>query len=604
MNKINLELLAPAKNLESGIAAINCGADAVYIGAPKFGARAYAGNSIEDIAKLIEYAHKFWVKVYVTVNTIIYDNEIDEVKILIRKLYEVGVDAVIFQDMALLEMDLPPIPLIASTQTNNYEIEDVTFLDRIGIKRIILARELSFKQIKEIRKNTKAELEFFIHGALCVCLSGQCYMSEAMLGRSANRGECAQPCRLTCTLTDAKGNIIIKDKHLLSIRDLNLSSYLNELIDAGITSFKIEGRLKDISYVKNITAYYRQLLDSLIEKNSSLKKSSSGYSKIPFTPDPDKTFNRGYCSYFFNGKDEKIGSINSPKSIGKFIGKVSRVTKDSFTIDTNEVLSNGDGLCFFDERGVLTGMNINNVKNKTIFTDQLLSIKKDVEIFRNFDHKFNNELKKECVRKIKTKVEISESEKGLNISAEDENGVSVNVEEIINKEPAMNAKQFYETLKKQFSKSGDTIFEIVEVKINLTAPLFLPIKLVNQIRRKVFSSLEKERRNQHKIDSQKIEKTDISYYKKKLDYKANVVNSLSKQFYKDHGVEELEEGFELQSNYSDKVLMKCKYCILDELGMCLIKINEKIELPLYLSNNKNKYKLEFHCKDCFMSISI
>lgn len=604
MTKINLELLAPAKDLESGIAAINCGADAVYIGASKFGARASAGNSIEDISKLIDYAHKFWVKVYVTVNTIIYDNEIDEVEILIHKLYEIGVDAVIFQDMALLEMDLPPIPLIASTQTNNYEIEGVKFLDKLGIKRIILARELSLDQIKEIRNNTKAELEFFIHGALCVCLSGQCYMSEAILGRSANRGKCAQPCRLIYSLIDNNGKVIIKEKHLLSIRDLNLSAFINDLIDAVITSFKIEGRLKDISYVKNITAYYRNLLDAIIDYNSTLQRSSSGYSIIPFTPNPEKTFNRGYTSYFIKGKNENIGSINSPKSIGQFIGIVKDVTKNSFTIDTSEVLANGDGLCFFNEKGILTGMNINNVKNNTIYTNDLRQIKRGIEIFRNFDQYFNNELKKECIRKIKTWVKIYESENGLIITAIDEDGVSVFIEEIVKKELAKNHNQSYEVLKKQFLKSGDTIFDIVEVKINLTFPLFLPIKTINEIRRRLLSLMEKERSNKHKIDYIKAERTKIRYYKTMLDYKTNVVNQLSKKFYKDHGVQEIEDGFEQQSNYKDKVLMKCKYCILDELDMCLIKTNEKIELPLYLLNNNKKYKLEFNCKDCFMSISL
>jgi putative protease len=602
MAENKIELLAPAKDLESGIAAINCGADAVYIGAPKFGARAAVGNSIGDISKLIDYAHKYWVKVYATVNTIIYDDELEEVRKLVYDLCNSCVDAIIFQDMALLEMDLPPVPLFASTQTHNYEIERIKFLDELGIKRIILARELSLEQIKSIKAAVKTDLEFFVHGALCVCLSGQCYLSEAMLGRSANRGECAQPCRLEYTLVDANGNVIVKDKHLLSIRDLNLSAYLYELIDAGITSFKIEGRLKDITYVKNITAYYRKQLDSIMLNNPTLKKSSSGFSIIPFTPDPDKTFNRGYTSYFIDGKDESIGSIDSPKSKGKYLGKVISVGKNNFLIDTKEVLVNGDGICFHDDSYDLKGMSINKVEGNVIYSSELEGIKIGTEIFRNHDHAFVNELKKDCFRKILVNVIVVETEEGLEITAVDEDNISVTHSINLIKESAKNPAQALNIFKNQFSKCGDTIFEIDNIEVKIPQMIFLQVKTINETRRIILNMLEGERIRHHKREKDDLIKHSADLNKAKLDYRANVVNKLSNKFYKMQGAEEIENGFELQKDYPGKVLMMCKYCIKDELDMCQLKTGIKTNEPFFLVNNRKKYQLIFDCKNCFMKI--
>jgi 23S rRNA 5-hydroxycytidine C2501 synthase len=603
MSKKELELLAPAKDLETGIAAIDCGADAVYIGAPKFGARSAAGNSIEDISKLVEYAHKFWAKVYVTVNTVIYDDELDEVKKIIEKLYRINVDAVIFQDMALLEMNLPPIQLFASTQMHNYEIDRIKFLDGLGVKRIILARELSIDQIKKIKSVTDADLEFFVHGALCVCLSGQCYMSEAMFGRSANRGECAQPCRLKYSLIDSNGKIIVKDKHLLSIRDLNLSAHLNDLLEAGITSFKVEGRLKDSCYVKNITAYYRKQIDAIIENNPKYKKASSGYSQIPFEPDPEKTFNRGYTSYFIKGKDKNLSSIDSPKSKGKFIGNVIKITKNSFTINTKEQLVNGDGLCFYNSSGELVGMNVNKIELNTVFTDELGGIKTGTEIFRNHDHAFLNQLKKKCERKIRTEIFIEEIETGLQITAKDEDGILITIEEIIKKEPAKNGFQAVEIIKKQFAKSGDTIFEVSEVEINIPVVPFIPVGSINEMRRNVLSELERERVKQHKIERRINIHSESKTKESHLNYRMNVVNKLSKQFYEKHGAEEIEDGFELQNKPSGKIIMTCKYCIKEELKRCSKKSGKVFEEPLFLIQNNHKYQLVFDCKECSMKIS-
>jgi 23S rRNA 5-hydroxycytidine C2501 synthase len=603
MNGTNrLELLSPAKDLECGIAAINCGADAVYIGAPKFGARAAAGNSIEDIQKLVEYAHKFWVKVYVTINTILYDNELESVQDLIKKLYVIGVDAIIFQDMAIFKMDIPPIQLFASTQTHNYDLEKIRFWDSLGIKRIILARELLLDEIIEIKKAVLADLEFFVHGALCVCLSGQCYMSHAITGRSANRGECAQPCRMQYSLIDKDGKTIVSEKHLLSLRDLNLSAYLNDLIEAGITSFKIEGRLKDVGYVKNITAYYRQKLDSIIENNSSLKKSSSGYSIIPFKPDPEKTFNRGYTSYFIDGKDENLSSIDTPKSTGKHLGVVSKVDSRSFTVDTLETIINGDGLCFFDESGELVGMNVNSVKQNTVLTNDPRGITIGTKIFRNYDHAFNNELKQDCSRKIRAAITIEESNDGFKIKAVDEDGV--NIFHIIktSKQIADNSKRALETIKTQLSKSGETIFDVEEVVVKFSTLFFFPIKTLNDMRRAVLEKLEKERIQKHKIEKRIPRHSDLDLQETILDYKANVTNKLSSKFYEEHGAEEIEPGFELQNNFSGKTLMTCKYCIKDELGYCPEKTDTKLDEPLFLLNNNKKYRLVFNCKECRMEI--
>lgn len=607
MTKTKLELLSPAKDLKCGIAAIDCGADAVYIGAPSFGARAAAGNSIEDISKLVEYAHKFWARVFVTVNTIIFDNELEEVRELITKLYNVGVDAIIFQDMAILEMNIPPVQLYASTQTHNYEIERIKLLDEIGIKRIILARELTLEEIRQIKKKVKAELEFFVHGALCVSLSGQCYMSHEMVGRSANRGECAQSCRLPYSLIDENGKTIIANKHLLSLRDLNLSSYLKDLVEAGITSFKIEGRLKDLDYVKNITAFYRQQLDDIIKNNTRLEKASSGYSIIPFEPDPERTFNRGYTSYFINDHSDEISSHDSPKSIGKYLGKVVEVKKDSFKIGTTEKIINGDGICFYTESGELVGMNVNKVEDKTIFTKEPKQIKPGTKIYRNFDYSFNKELTKECYRKITANVFVNETENGLTVTAIDEDSISISCDFEIQKEIASNPGQAMETFRKQITKTGGTIFEIENVEMNFPKPLFLPVKTINDMRRKVLELLERERIVKYEretFEKGKVEEriAKLSGGKTEIDYKANVVNKLSEKFYKDLGAEKIEPGFELQKSFSDKTVMTCKYCIKDELNLCPFDTDKRLDEPLYLVNETNKYRLVFNCKECQMEI--
>ena len=606
MSKIKLELLSPAKDLETGIAAVDCGADAVYIGAPQFGARAAAGNSLEDIHRLVCYAHKYWVKVYVTVNTIIYDDELEEAQRLINQLYEMKVDAVIFQDMALLEMDIPPIPLFASTQTHNYEIERIKFLDRLGIKRIILARELTIDELKQIKKEVNTELEFFVHGALCVSLSGQCYMSHELTGRSANRGECAQNCRLPYSLVDANGKVLIENKHLLSLRDLNLSEYLNDLVDAGITSFKIEGRLKDAGYVKNITAFYRQQIDDIIKNNPKYERASSGYSIIPFEPDPERTFNRGYTTYFFNNRTDKVSSHDSPKSTGKYLGKVTDVDKNGFTIGTTEVIANGDGLCFYNSKGELVGMNVNRVEGKKVITKEFYGIKPGTKIFRNYDHAFDKELGKECKRKIRAEIIVNEVASGLKVVVTDEDEITIEETFEIEKEVASNELKAVESFHKQFTKSGETIFEITSLKLNLVKPLFLPVSVLNEMRRSLLAKLEKKRIEiaGNKNSEERGQKSEVIVAETKLDYKFNVTNKLAEKFYKEHGAVVIEPGFELQNNHSGKTVMTCKYCIKDELGLCPFDTDKKVDEPLYLVNESRKYKLHFNCKDCLMEIVV
>ncbi len=387
-----IELLAPAKNLVCGISAINHGADAVYIGGPQFGARAAACNSLVDIEKLVAHAHQFGAKVYVALNTVFDDRELELAVQLCHQLYGIGVDALIIQDVGLLESDLPPISLHSSTQMNNRTVDKVRFLEKVGFQQVVLARELSLSQIKEIRAATSVPLEFFIHGALCVSYSGQCYISEVMAGRSANRGECAQFCRHKFTLKDGQGKILAKDRYLLSLKDLNLSAHLGALIDAGISSFKIEGRLKDENYVKNVTAYYRQALDKIIDEDGGLQRSSSGRCSFGFIPDPSKSFNRGQTDYFLTDQRNRPGAIESPKSTGQRLGKVEHAEKRFFVLETGEEINNGDGLCFFDPEKGLVGIKVNRVENGKIYPKDPVVLPIGLTVYRNSDTAFNKML--------------------------------------------------------------------------------------------------------------------------------------------------------------------------------------------------------------------
>ena len=604
MNKI--ELLAPAKNVEFGMAAINYGADAVYIGSPKFGARVSAGNSLHDISALTKYAHKYYAKTYVTLNTILFDKELDEAQTIIHQLYNEGVDAVIVQDMGILEMDLPPIPLFASTQTHNYSWEKIKFLENVGLQRVILARELSLNQIKEIRSKTNVDLEFFVHGALCVSYSGQCYFSRAINKGSANRGACAQACRAYYSLVDAKGDTLIKDKHLLSLKDLNLSDYIDDLLKAGISSFKIEGRLKDIDYVKNITSFYRQKIDNSL-LGTNLCKESSGKVYYDFTPDPKRTFNRDYTSYFVDKRNKNILSEHTQKSIGKKIGIVRSIHKNYFILDSTEKLNNGDGICFFDSDNKLQGTKVNKTDNKKIFSDSLKNIKTGTEIYRNFDIVFNKLLAtSKTIRKITAKISIVEIDKGVKVKAVDEDNNRIEFDVINKKEIAKNPERALENIKKQLEKSGDSIFNIEKVDVSLETSIFFPISELNNMRRQALILLEKERVKNYKRSEFDIIKNDIPYLSNTITYKENTLNKLAEKFYKRHGVTQIEKAFEAQSDFKDKDIMQTKHCLKYQIGACLKYHNnpKKISEPLFLKDNNRKYRLEFDCKNCQMKVKM
>lgn len=589
-----IELLAPAKDKICAKAAIDFGADAIYIGAREFGARKNAPNSLNDIKEITDYAHKFNVKIYVTINTILTDDEIIKAKELIEKLYEIGVDAIIIQDMGLLEIDLPPIPLFASTQCDNRTAEKVKFLESVGISRVILARELSIEQIKEIRKQTKVELETFIHGALCVSYSGQCYMSYCIGGRSANRGECAQPCRKTYSLKDEKGKIIAKDKHLLCLKDFNASKHIKELIEAGVTSFKIEGRLKDENYVKNVVAYYRKLIDDL-----GYKKTSSGKIILDFEPNLEKSFNRGFSDYFLDGKRKEIHSFDTPKSIGEFIGKVKKVCTDYFegvnvgvNVDSAKCLNPQDGLCFLYE-GELYGCLVNKVQGNKIYPNNIDKIKIGTEIYRNFDAEFEKQLKnsKTC-RKIGVNINFDLNK----ISAKDEDGNTVEIEYSF-EEFAKDKEKMGANVTKQLNKSGDSVFFVEDVKILTDEIPFLPVSKLNELRRDLLEKLIKERLKNYKNRIEKPEKYTYPYPEKEIDYSGNILNKYAKKFYENHSVNVSELALESGGKCVNRCVMTTKHCLKYAFNMC------KSPESLYLIDEKGKtYPLKFNCEKCEMEI--
>jgi len=600
-----IELLAPAKNLETGMAAINYGADAVYIGAPKFGARAAVGNTLEDIGELIKYAHQYWAKVFITMNTILYDNELKEAEKLIHKLYKLGADALIVQDMGILEMDLPPIELHASTQTHNFDLERIQFLEKAGFKRIILARELSLEQIKEIRANTKVDLEYFVNGALCVCLSGQCYFSHATTGRSANRGECSQSCRMKYDLEDADGQVLAKDKHLLSLKDLNLSNEINDIVNAGICSLKIEGRLKDISYIKNITSHYSEKLDQTLNKNKEFERASSGHTKINFEADPERTFNRGFTPYFFKGRVPEIANFFSPKALGKEIGKIIAIRKDHFLVKSKLPLHNGDGLCFFNKNNLLKGIQVNGVKGDKIYPNDMSMICDGATLYRNNDHEFAKELKQDKnIRKISIDILFEQLGEQLFLHITDEDGITVSNSLNESFELAKNAEMAQGNIEKQLSKLGDSIYELGSIQLNFDNTTFIQAKLLNELRRKTLEDLTQLRIKYAEKEATRPLISHPQYYSDKITYMGNVSNCKAEDFYKKCGVNNIEKAFELQKNFDGKTVMVTKHCLRYEFGKCpkLVKTIGEKPGPLYLVDNNRKYSLEFNCQRCEMKV--
>ncbi len=598
-----IELLAPAKDVSTAIAAIKAGADAVYIGAEQFGARQAAANTIEDIKKVTDFAHQYYVKVYVTLNVLLYDDELPIAEKIINQLYKTGIDGLIIQDAGLLELDLPPIPLIASTQMDNRTPEKIKFLQDVGFSRAILARELTLNEIQNIRGQTDIELECFIHGALCVGASGLCLLSYAIGGRSGNRGQCAQPCRRLYSLKDKTGKMIVENRYLLSIKDLNLSEYIEDLIDAGVSAFKIEGRLKDIPYVVNATAYYRQLLDKILEKKT-MQKNSSGSTKFNFEPNLEKTFNRGFTDYGITGKLSNFGSIDTPKSIGESLGSVKRVEKSFFFIDSDKELHNGDGICFFDKEQNLLGTTINGVEDKKIYPKNINDIFAGQKIYRNYDSQFVSILNNNpAERKIGISLTIKETENGLVLSGIDEDGNKAEAEIKTDKKPALKKETAKEAFHNQLTRLGNTIFQCLDLKIETREMYFVPASKLNDARRELVEQLLQVREANRPRQIGSVLKNDAVFPEKHLSFNGNVLNKKAEAFYRRHKVETIEPAAESGRDLRGQVVMRTKYCLRKELNLCRKIDSQTNAEPLILEDEDGAlFEVHFLCEKCGMEI--
>ena len=600
-----IELLAPAKNLECGIAAIDHGADAVYIGAPKFGARAAAVNSLEDIAALVEYAHLYNARIYVTVNTILKDEELQETEKMIWALFRAGVDALIVQDMGITGLNLPPIPLHASTQMDNRTVEKVRFLADAGFRQVVLARELSLREISKIHEACPdVPLEIFVHGALCVSYSGQCYVSQACFGRSANRGECAQFCRLPFSLVDAEGRVIVKDKHLLSLKDLNQSDQLEALLDAGASSFKIEGRLKDVSYVKNVTAAYRRKLDAIFARRKEYARASSGSCRYAFNPQLDKSFSRGFTHYYLHGRTKDVFSFDTPKSLGEEMGTMKEARGNYLTVAGLKSFNNGDGVCYIDEQGRLQGFRINRVEGNKLYPQEMPRIKPRTVLYRNFDQEFEKILaRKSSERRIAVSVRLTDTPFGFALTLTDEDDNSVTLSLAREKEPARTPQE--ENLKTQLAKFGNTPFEAVRIDIDFAGNWFLPASVLADFRRQAVEKLISARRINYRRELFVLKPTAHAFPQSTLTYLGNVMNAQAVSFYTGHGVASIAPAFE-RAPAEKAVLMFCKHCLRYSMGWCPVHQRERSPYrePYYLvSTDGKRFRLEFDCKNCQMKVN-
>ena len=593
-----IELLSPAKNLEAARAAVDYGADALYMGGVRFGARHAATNSIEDIARAVEYAHQYGVRVHTTLNTLLYDDELEAAELQARQLIEAGVDALIVQDMAYREMNLP-VELHASTQVGNTTPEGVAFLQQSGFSRVILERSLSLEQIKAIRAATDVELECFVHGAICVGHSGRCFLSRSTSSRSGNRGECSQPCRLPYDLKDATGRTIMAGKHLLSVRDLDLSQSLEELIDAGISSLKIEGRLKDLRYIKNVVGHYRRCLDEIIARRPDVKRPSVGESKFDFTPNPAKSFTRGASQYMFYGKQADVASLDTPKAIGEYIGRVKSVERNGFRLDRSADVSAADGICILSN-GELVGTNINKVANGVIEPNRMDSIVRGVDIYRNYDHTFSTALDRSRTCRVidaKAQFTISASECVLNIT--DCEGVEITIRKEYESQPASSPEKMAETVRRQIAKSGGTIFSISSVDVE-GAENFVPASIISDMRREALEQLRQKRISQPIPRNILTDDYSAKYPYPIVTRYENVINRLSRSFYEKHQVQNIEQALETKPTIGERVMIS-SYCIRREIGQCL-KHNPKLQSELFIEHGTARYQLKFDCKRCEMSL--
>ena len=586
-----LELLAPAKNLACGIAAIDHGADAVYIGAPKFGARAAVGNSIDDIRQLCEYAHQFDAKIYVTLNTIVYDDELEQVRSLIDELAAIGVDAVLVQDMGLLQfMDGKPFEIHASTQTDNRTADKVRWLKQLGFSRAVLARELSAEEIAEIHRQVPdIELEVFVHGALCVSYSGICYASQHCFQRSANRGECAQFCRMRFSLVDAEGAEVEHERYLLSLKDMNQSDNLDKLIEAGAVSFKIEGRLKDVAYVKNVTAAYSERLNAFIRKHpDEYCRASKGRCEYTFTPNLNRTFNRGYTTYFVNGRQPDIASFDTPKAVGEFVGRVKEIRNDSFNVAGTASFANGDGLCFLNSDRQFEGFRANRVAGNRIFPFKMpAGLRPGMALYRNNDQEFERILSKpSATRKIAISIALRAVDDGFELSA---NGVTVHFDA----EHQLAQKSPRENIVRQLSKLGDTIYECAEVVVPDNFNFFIPNSQLSDMRRQLIDAMGQTKRD---VKQARVGKNPGV---KELSYQNNISNHQSAAFY---GTNELS-AYELKGG--DGPIMQCRHCLRYSLGYCVKRGGKRPTwrepLSLVLGDGR-RFRLEFDCQHCQMNV--
>lgn len=628
-----IELLAPAKNLECGIAAIDHGADAVYIGAAQFGARQTAGNNTEDIAELTRYAHQFGAAVYVTVNTIVYEKELAALEHLLKQLVEIGVDAILVQDMAVLEIykklkaeyvargyRMPA--LHASTQTDNRSADKVKWLKENGFERVVLARELSLEEITDIHKaHPDVELEAFVHGALCVSYSGACYASQYFFNRSANRGECAQFCRMAFDLKDSDGETLIEDSYLLSLKDMCQLDRLGDLLEAGVCSLKIEGRLKDANYVKNVVATYSEALNAYIAKHSDkFRRSSFGKCNYTFTPALEKTFNRGFTHYFFNGRQKDISSFNTPKAMGEYVGYVKEIRRGSFNVAGTAMFANGDGLCFFNRQKKLEGFRINRVENNRLFP---LTMPKNLEpgmaLYRNNDIEFERAMQgKTATRKLQVRFVVDVVDGKLTFTATDECGRSANV--VLNETPEKAQKSQHDNIVKQLEKLGNTVWTANEININNSADeFFIPSSRLAAVRRELLEALENTPVSNH-TDKQAVGETatnsvnaNNTVYADTINI-ANVANTTAQNYYAAHGVKNAPTAFELNSDYKAgsttapsavPPLMTCRYCLRYALGYCVKNGGKRPTWhePLHLeAKNGIRVRLAFNCAKCQMEV--
>ena len=587
----------------------------MYIGASRFGARASAGNSVEDIARVVEYAHTFRVKVYVTVNTILKDEELPETEKLVWALYRAGVDALIVQDMALLELDLPPIPLHASTQMDNRTPDKVKFLHGLGFSQVVLARELSLAEIQAVHAACDVPLEVFVHGALCVSYSGQCYVSQHCFGRSANRGECAQFCRLKFDMVDSDGRMIEQGRHLLSLKDMNRGADLERLLDAGVTSLKIEGRLKDVAYVKNVTAWYRSRLDEIFKRRPEYRRASSGHVSLAFTPCLEKSFNRGFTRYFLDGRTPDIFSFHTPKSLGEEVGTVKDVRGRCIVVSGVKPFANGDGLCFLDEQGNLQGFRVNRVEANKIYPAEMPRVRPHARLYRNFDKAFEDVLSRpSAVRKIRVEWTLGEYAEGFTLEVRDEDEVSVTVAFPYPKEKARSSQA--ENIKAQLSKLGNTPFEADGVDIRFRSDWFIPSSVLADWRRTLVGRLLSARKMNElrevrplptaftRSRDEKQGKAPVRWVPEEVTYLANVMNRKAEDFYHRQGAVCIAPAFEKREP-AGAVLMFCRHCLRYSMGWCPRYGGEKSPFrePYYLvSSDGRRFRLSFDCKACQMKV--